>query len=270
MPSDPLREAGCINSYGEVTQRAPRYSTGDSFSFAGQVFVGQMFTDLFQLVKKGHTWEHAIENAPQLCEYRTIKDYRTRRSLAVVGYGVYARSFVYAEAGRTDMMSRDQISSNVVAMGFIGHGAPLRAVSRGICKRWGFMTNTVDNDETKKGYHIPDIMDPAGYASIRRGLRKTSGFWAKLVLLTGDLQLLISVWLRVRTLKKDSRYIMNTTNMTCELLGSFMESTYIAQKARRMWAPYAEKTITGWFTRNTDEPPIHELYKTWPGLVLRI
>lgn len=242
--SNILEAYGCINEYGEVTQRGPRFSTGDSFSFAGQVLVAQY---------------HRSDGNEQ---YKFLK-YRTRNLHAYVSDGVWARSKEYADKNRKDMMSRDQLSSNIVAMGMYSFGMEhmLDAAYNGCKKRYGFMTNTVDNDESIKSWRPADILGPEDWNAFRRArMPEAKPNWLTYL---GDLQLLIGVYLKVREWRKTSGAPLNATNLIIYLLQSVVHSTWLSKKARRMAAPYAEQWIASWFTRNSDEPPIHLLYIDW-------
>lgn len=237
--------------HGEVTQRPPRCSTGDSFSFAGQVFVAEYFR--IYMDKNGCTYDLA---QPKL-------EYINRNWLAYVGKGVWARSMSYARSGRTNMMSRDQLSSNIVAMGLSGEilrDELMYSLKSLIC-RGLFMTNTVDNDETKKGFHVPDITGPTEWSAFIRAVLGLKSYILFPFLLLGDTQLLIDVLIKRHAMKTDP--IQNSTNLICYLLQSKLSSTFISKLARRIFAPLSAVSLTAWFTRNQDEPPIHLLYVDW-------
>lgn len=252
-----------IDEYGQIAQSQSNYDGGDSFSFAGQWMVAVYFQYKAKIISK--------EDYKQ-----QVRIYRSRIRAVEKSFGYFARHpNEDLWSGRSLVMSRDQMTANIVAMGVTRTYGPLfrmflrHLILRGILFAENLRNNGMyptKEEQQKKNPHkkwdgfklkLPDLTGPDIWAAYVRAFRPfiflyhiISGilvfksiapfyflFLPTIVLLLGDLQLLIGAILEYKNIKNSH----NETNFIIKLLQSTLDPTPFSIIARGI---YKEKPLS--------------------------
>lgn len=252
-----------VDKHGHIAQGPPHRDGGDSFSFAGQVMVAFYARHHF---KKTGDAEYIYQR----------EQYLKRLDKLRYGYGIYLRHNVEPEwATKPDRMSRDQMTANIAAMGFLEQNSKLWVMLLFLIFRLGFATNTRANGKLKAPWKLPDFCGPKILGMFIRALKLYPLY--PLLLLT-DLHMLIDSIVQIIGAKKNPEDTNETNHIVSLLQSTITMPTLISYLARKIYrlrplAPQGKqrvrKTTFGpqsaldhFFSgRNEIEPPIDDLYR---------
>jgi len=251
-----------IDTFGHIAQDHPKYDGGDSFSFAGQVMIARYFQ-----IKNGYITNSGYGRSEEM--------YRQQVDSCETSWGYFARHPDKERwASSRGVMSRDQMSANIIAMGFTKMKGHLRRMMlRHLLFRGGlFAENYYYNNDLAAGKKVPDITGPKIWAMYIRAWacinpRATLIFWPLLWLL--DIQLAVdSVLSVVMDDPNETNHIgaVLQANVVMPTLLSKLSCWLLRLKPRHSKDPYSDdygpqSALNAFFEgRNNIEPKINREY----------
>lgn len=254
-----------IDSFGVITQSASNnWDGGDTAQREGMFLCG-----IFYLQKGGH------------CSWQDWDDARTRYN-NVIGRLNYSKGWSLRRHpdttkwyGDVDRMSRDQLTSNIVALGFANKVFLRQMLVQHIKRALLFTTNTRKNFQYKTleehlakstpdvkwdyKWKLPDITFSSIWAAYIRGLdMNLLSFLLPLL----DLELLIGSLITLYKTKKDPQFCDHLSHQMLILQAHHKMPSFVSKLA--MWVykkANPQRALDLYFTDAKSAPHLNEVYR---------